>query len=685
MNTSTMAAHTFEDTLCCRPPQKATKRQRSITPASTDAAPPRRHKRIPTPPADLGQRHRSRSPAERKSRRDADHARRDRFDDASPSERRSRRDATVKRGERGADASLNERHRGGVTDVRSRKTDMELSRRQSPKRKHSAQQQGARHDSDRHEPDTYESGRRHSDRRTERLTPEGKQVKSEAERLRKSDLSKRHTDGRHDSPIGERRKHRKDRQGVTELDRSARQSSVSPDGAVRPGPPRKQEAAQRTSVDRPDVAERIRKADRELSPIAAKRLRHSPRTERHRKREPTPPSPSQRPRKHSPGLSKSARHSHKDDIAPRGQRGKHDTELRAEAPRSHRSSDHRSRVARHSSSPENGDAHPRHTGRPAVEAAHGHSVHDRVTSANHRTRPPAADDDLLPSAPRRLERTDSLIEAQQRAPAERMRDSRDASPIPAAPRRVAALSDEPGRKQAHAAATPRSNGRHDASPDGSRRHGDCNAWHDERSYPDDRNASRSRQPDQHRQHREDVRHSAAERRDGQRSGEVSRGGASGHERREARPPVDTSPARKRHRDGEHAKRSPAPAPAERVRDAHVGEQPRRNGVVERGHPRGAAASAHPAEALRAAPPARGNAPVPPAPPATGGPAAAASGGQGDTKGKQFGLSGVLAADSKRNKYGKDVKYVPPADRAQPTRQWYIHTFKDGASSLDARS
>lgn len=68
---------------------------------------------------------------------------------------------------------------------------------------------------------------------------------------------------------------------------------------------------------------------------------------------------------------------------------------------------------------------------------------------------------------------------------------------------------------------------------------------------------------------------------------------------------------------------------------------------------------HPAEALRAN--------------------GAASGKPAPSGHPEFGLSGVLAADSKRNAHGKVVKYSEPVDKAVPLDQWRIYTFKDGVS------
>jgi hypothetical protein len=132
----------------------------------------------------------------------------------------------------------------------------------------------------------------------------------------------------------------------------------------------------------------------------------------------------------------------------------------------------------------------------------------------------------------------------------------------------------------------------------------------------------------------------------------------------------------RHRGpASHFKRGYSPMPAETV-SRHQGppSPPRRTPPPPRreGNSRGSRWAAAP-EALPPPP-----LPPPPHPAEALRPNGGANSG-GPSAQQQFGLSGVLAADTKRNAHGKVVKYSEPADKAVPTEQWRIYTFKDGGA------
>lgn len=112
------------------------------------------------------------------------------------------------------------------------------------------------------------------------------------------------------------------------------------------------------------------------------------------------------------------------------------------------------------------------------------------------------------------------------------------------------------------------------------------------------------------------------------------------------------------------------------------EEPKRDAAAAgaRGPPRqeGGPRREHPAEALRAAreaPRTNGGGPggtplpgPPPMPPAGGGEAA-------QEGGPNFMLSGVLAADTKRDQRGQVQKYAPPDDACMPINRWRIYIYK----------
>eukprot|EP00892_Ulva_mutabilis_P005833 jgi/Ulvmu1/3621/UM017_0033.1 len=94
---------------------------------------------------------------------------------------------------------------------------------------------------------------------------------------------------------------------------------------------------------------------------------------------------------------------------------------------------------------------------------------------------------------------------------------------------------------------------------------------------------------------------------------------------------------------------------------------------------------HPAEALRGArreprpPDGRPGAPQLPGPPPRP-PAGCAAPAEG---GPNFMLSGVLAADSKRDQRGVVQKYAPPDDACMPTTRWRIYIYKGDPGTGDA--
>lgn len=160
-------------------------------------------------------------------------------------------------------------------------------------------------------------------------------------------------------------------------------------------------------------------------------------------------------------------------------------------------------------------------------------------------------------------------------------------------------------------------------------------------------------------------------------------------------------------DGSRMARAPSGSVARGgMRGGSYDEPPQDAGAVRRRAPSrwesaapgppdgGGARREHPAEALRrtqdevrshgdrpGAPPLPG--PPPPGPPSRSG----AQNGGGmpavapppaptvEEGGPNFGLSGVLAADSKRNQRGTVQKYAPPDDSCMPLSRWRIYIYK----------
>ena len=136
-------------------------------------------------------------------------------------------------------------------------------------------------------------------------------------------------------------------------------------------------------------------------------------------------------------------------------------------------------------------------------------------------------------------------------------------------------------------------------------------------------------------------------------------------------------------DGPRSRAHAGGAPA--WRDGHGGryDEPAREiaAAGPRGPPRheGEQRREHPAEALRGpredsrAREGGRDAPAlpgpPPMPPTDGG------GTVAPDAGPNFGLSGVLAADSKRNQRGTVQKYAPPDDACMPDSRWRIYIYK----------
>lgn len=177
--------------------------------------------------------------------------------------------------------------------------------------------------------------------------------------------------------------------------------------------------------------------------------------------------------------------------------------------------------------------------------------------------------------------------------------------------------------------------------------------------------------------------------------------------------ADDVPPKRHHpgRGGSHAGNGPPPrmprdppgGPARGgMRDGSYDEAPPRDGVASgrrgptrweaaaaKGPPEGEPRRDHPAEALRRsrdAPRPHDNGadvqPLPGPPPVAGQPprpdmqqGGGGGGAAAGDDGPNFGLSGVLAADSKRNQRGTVQKYSPPDDACTPTSRWRIYIYK----------